>query len=82
MKKFGVVSLILVCCILAGCEAKGKEGGNTSKKFSHKVTVRDTDGQFYYLSNEVLDDKDLDLWWHADRLSDEEWEERYKGGDD
>lgn len=53
--------------------------GNTSKLFSHKVTVVDENGRIYYLSNELFGDKELDLWWHADRLSDEEWNEYYKG---
>ncbi len=52
--------------------------GNTSKLFSHKVTVVDENGRIYYLSNEIPGDEELDLWWHADRLSDEEWKEYYK----
>ena len=51
----------------------------SSKLFSHKVTVVDENGRIYYLSNEIFGDKELDLWWHADRLSDEEWNEYYKG---
>ena len=51
---------------------------NTSKLFSHKVTVADTDGQIYYLSNEIVGDEEPDLWWHTDRLSDDEWDEYYK----
>lgn len=52
--------------------------GNTSKMFSHKVTVIEEDGKIYYLSNEILGDEELNLWWHADRLSDDEWNEYYK----
>lgn len=55
---------------------------NTSKLFSHKVTVADEKGKTYYLSNEILGDEEPDLWWHADRLSDEEWNENYKGDTD
>ena len=55
--------------------------GNTSKMFSHKVTVIEEDGKIYYLSNEILGDKELNLWWHADRLSDDEWNEYYKSDD-
>ena len=55
---------------------------NTSKLFSHKVTVADENGRIYYLSNEILGDEELNLWWHGDRLSDDEWNEYYKGGDD
>ena len=55
--------------------------GNTSKIFSHKVTVIEEDGKIYYLSNEILGDKELNLWWHADRLSDGEWNEYYKSDD-
>ena len=55
---------------------------NTSKLFSHKVTVADENGRIYYLSNEILGDEELNLWWHGDRLSDDEWNEYYKGVDD
>ena len=55
---------------------------NTSKLFSHKVTVVDENGRIYYLSNKILGDEELNLWWHADRLSDDEWNEYYKSGDD
>jgi ketosteroid isomerase-like protein len=55
---------------------------NTSKLFSHKVTVAEENGKIYYRSNEILGDEEINLWWHADRLSDEEWNENYKGGVD
>ncbi len=55
--------------------------GNTSKLFSHRVTVANTDGRFYYLSNEILGDKELDFWWHADRLTDDEWDDHYNEKD-
>ena len=42
--------------------------GNTSNLFSHKVTVMDENGRIYYLSNEILGDEELNLWWHRDRL--------------
>lgn len=51
--------------------------GNTSKLFSHRVTVANTDGRYYYLSNEMLGDDELNLWWHADRLTDDEWDDYY-----
>ena len=51
---------------------------NTSKLFSHRVTVSDKDGQIYYLSNEIFDDEESALWWHADRLSEDEWDKYYK----
>ena len=52
--------------------------GNTSKLFTHKVTVKDEDGKIYYLSNEIDDIDESDLWWHADRFTDNEWNEYYK----
>ena len=55
---------------------------NTSKLFSHKVTVVDENGKIYYHSNEILGDEELNLWWHSDRQSDDEWDEYYNGGDD
>ncbi|MCR5488428.1 MAG: DUF6070 family protein [Lachnospiraceae bacterium] len=51
---------------------------NTSKLFSHKVTVSDENGKIYYLSNEIPGYEELDLWWHAERLSDDEWNDHYK----
>ncbi len=45
---------------------------NTSKLFSHRVTVANLDGHIYYLANEILGDEELNLWWHADRLTDDE----------
>jgi hypothetical protein len=51
-------------------------GDNTSKLFSHRVTVAEMDGRIYYLSNEISGDEEPDLWWHADRLSDGEWDEK------
>lgn len=50
--------------------------------FSHRVTVEDVDGRIYYQSNELLGDEEQNLWWHADRLSDDEWDDYYKGNDD
>ena len=45
---------------------------NTSKLFSHEVTVLEEDGRIYYLANKIIGDEELDLWWHADRLTDGE----------
>ncbi len=56
--------------------------GNTSKLFSHRVIVEDIGGRIYYRSNELLGDEELNLWWHSDRLSDDEWDDYYKGNDD
>ncbi|MDO4189608.1 MAG: DUF6070 family protein [Lachnospiraceae bacterium] len=55
---------------------------NASKLFSTKVTVIEDNGKKYYLSNEIPGDEELNLWWHADRLTDDEWSECYKGGDE
>lgn len=85
-RKYVILPLILVCFILAGCSAKSDDSktltvnadfsnDNTSKLFSHKVTVADENGRIYYLSNEILGDEELNLWWHGDRLSDDEWNE-------
>ena len=47
--------------------------------FSHKTVIRPlSDGGFQYVSNEVLPSgQELDLWWHSERLTEEEWEELY-----
>ena len=55
---------------------------NTSKLFSHRVTAADTDGRIYYLSNEIVGDEEPDLWWHTDRLTDDEWDEYYNERED
>ena len=47
---------------------------NTSKLFSTKVTVIEEDGKIYYLSNEILGDEELNLWWHTDRLTEDDRE--------
>lgn len=51
---------------------------NSSRLFSHEVTVTETDGNMQYLSNHVVSMENIDLWWHADRFTDEEWEEYYR----
>lgn len=55
--------------------------GNTSKAFAHQVVVRPMeDGSFQYVSNQMLTPKgEYRLWWHAERLTEEEWEEVYGG---
>ena len=50
---------------------------NTSKLFTHKVKVKEQDGKIYYLSNEIVDDNEINLWWHAEHISDEEWNKYY-----
>jgi len=54
---------------------------NTSELYVHEVRVRLLDdGRFQYVSNRVIhpaDDKGL--WWHTDRLTEEEWGEIYGG---
>lgn len=50
---------------------------NTSKTFSHEVTVRPlTDGAFQYVSNKIVEGN-CDAWWRTERLTKEEWEEIY-----
>lgn len=44
---------------------------NTSKLFSHKVTIKEIDGKMNYLSNEIIDNKEPYFWWHVDRLVEE-----------
>ena len=50
---------------------------NTSKLFSHKVTLREKDGTVLYESNELIGDEAPDTRWHADRFTDEQWKEYY-----
>lgn len=46
---------------------------NTSKLFSHRTTVKEMDGEIYYLSNQITGDQKVSLWWHGQRLSDDVW---------
>ena len=56
--------------------------GNTSKAFSHKVTIRLLDeGAFQYVSNQViLPGDEYDMVWHCSRLTAQEWNEIYGEG--
>ena len=53
---------------------------NTSKRFSHMVVIKEVNGKTYYLSNQIVENQELNLWWHADRYTEEEWYGYY--GDD
>ena len=56
--------------------------GNMSKEFSHITVIRPfIEGSFQYVSNEITSPEgDHDIWWHSNRLTEEEWKEVY-GGD-
>lgn len=55
--------------------------GNMSKEFSHKTVIRPfSDDSFQYVSNEITSPEgDHDIWWHSNRLTEEEWKEVYGG---
>ena len=57
--------------------------GNTSLAYSHKTVIRLLDGDgFQYVSNEMISLEDeRDIWWHSNRLTEEEWEEVYGGNE-
>lgn len=48
--------------------------GNTSKEFSHTTVIRPlSEDGFQYVSNEIiLPEGDHDIWWHSNRLTEEE----------
>lgn len=48
--------------------------GNTSKEFSHTTEIRPlSEDSFQYVSNEIiLPEGDCDIWWHSNRLTEEE----------
>ena len=56
--------------------------GNMSKEFSHTTVIRPlSEDSFQYVSNEIiLPEGDNEIWWHSNRLTEEEWKEVY-GGD-
>ena len=55
--------------------------GNMSKEFSHTTVIRPlSEDGFQYVSNEIiLPEGDHDIWWHSNRLTEEEWKEVYGG---
>lgn len=56
---------------------------NTSRAYTHKTVVRPLDdGGFQYVSNQVIfPEGGCELWWHSDRLTEDQWKKVY-GGDD
>lgn len=57
---------------------------NTAKSFSHKTVIRPLDGGgFQFVSNEmILPEGGYDMWWHSDRLTEEEiYAEKAEGQD-
>ena len=52
---------------------------NTSKAYSHKTVIRPlSEEDFQYVSNEMIPcENNFDIWWHSDRLTEEEWQETY-----
>ena len=55
--------------------------GNMSKEFAHITVIRPlSEESFQYVSNEItLPEGDHDIWWHSNRLTEEEWKEVYGG---
>lgn len=50
----------------------------TSRAFTHELTVRPDAQGFQYVSNTVLpNSRDCDMGWHTDRLTEEAWEDLY-----
>ena len=56
---------------------------NTSRAYTHKTVVRPLDdGGFQYVSNQIIfPEGGRELWWHSDRLTEDQWKKVY-GGDD
>lgn len=50
---------------------------NTSRLFAHMVTVKNENGTIHYLQNRIINNSEGEHWWHSDRYTDEEWQERY-----
>ena len=55
--------------------------GNMPKEFAHITVIRPlSEESFQYVSNEItLPEGDHDIWWHSNRLTEEEWKEVYGG---
>ena len=41
------------------------------------VTVKNENGTIHYLQNRIINNSEGEHWWHSDRYTDEEWQERY-----
>lgn len=56
---------------------------NTSRAYTHKTVVRPLDnGGFQYVSNQLMFPEDgYELWWHSDRLTEDQWKKVYEGND-
>lgn len=56
---------------------------NTSAAYSHMTVIRPLDGGgFQYVSNQIISlAEERDIWWHSDRLTEEEWLETYRGAE-
>lgn len=56
---------------------------NTSRAYTHKTVVRPLDdGGFQYVSNQIIfPEGGCELWWHSDRLTEDQWKEVYGGND-
>ena len=56
---------------------------NTSRAYTHKTVIRPLDdGGFQYVSNQIIfPEGGRELWWHSDRLTEDQWKKVY-GGDD
>ncbi len=57
---------------------------NTSRSFTHETVIRPLeDGRYQYVSNQVIyPEETYDAWWHAERLTGEQWQETYNSPDD
>ena len=76
-RKFVILPLILACDLLVGCSVSSNESSNTSSG-PEIATVVDIDDRIDYLSNDIPGEEELNLWWHANTISDDEWDEHYK----
>lgn len=54
---------------------------DTSLAYSHRTVIRVLDEEcFQYVSNQMISlEEDRDIWWHSNRLTEEEWKEVYGG---
>lgn len=56
---------------------------STSKAYAHEVVIRPlADGSFQYVSNRMISsENNYEMWWHSDRLTEEEWKKYYGGSE-
>ena len=79
MKKFRNKKLIsLLAILLATACGFGLYAYNIKTSTNNtEEAVKNENGTIHYLQNRIINNSEGEHWWHSDRYTDEEWQERY-----